>query len=200
LKFGTATVHYNDEESLDRQLFSTYRYFDIRLIVDGPFLGYPRSKGIHPYAFHYYPDSERVYCPDLTEAQKRNIYLKMAEQYKVDWLLILDSDEYVYFEDICKFKKECNEYLDTNHNVYGVLEQNGYNDQFSYKPRLWYKPWEMIYEGCHYCYRRKDHRDIRTMAHEFDSLTILHDKDLRDKEYFDNWKVFREYQVRTEGS
>jgi len=200
MKFGTATVFYHDSTSLRRNLESVTPYFDLSICIDGPFLGH-RKYAVESGEFivRQFPHTTYNYIEDITEAQKRNIYLELAKFHQIDWLLILDSDEYIVLHDSFEeFKNNCMKGLVPYSNVYGIhMHHDGIYD---FKPRLWYRPWEMIYEGCHYCYHRKDGRPIQTMRQLLPGLTIEHDHNLRTEEYEQNWKEFREYQVRTEGS
>jgi hypothetical protein len=202
MRFASATVFFNDAKSLYRNLKSVSPYFDPIFCIDGPFKGHPSKlkqsddgSVLVAKAFGQYST-----FPFQTEAGKRNLYIDYCHDYKVDWLLILDSDEYITVQDWDRFKSDCDRRLDTKHNVYGIKSKNEYNDQYSFRPRLWHKPYEMEYLNCHYCYGRKDGQEIKSIAAEIEGITVEHDKSLRDQKYFRDWSVFRRYQVGTEGS
>ena len=59
------------------------------------------------YATENYPNVFIDYAPNLLEHEKRNRYLALCKDFKVDYLIIADSDE--YFIDDCdweQFKKD----------------------------------------------------------------------------------------------
>ncbi len=137
---------------------------------------------------------------DLTEGQKRNLYLYLCKFLEVDWLLILDSDEYVTIDG--DFKQSCMDILDTEHNhyVYDVMSKRTQTDYEKYdpRPRLWYEPWDMRYKECHCCYSRVDGKIRLNERPCVEGIVIEHDKSLRTEEHNNNWKQFVQYQLQAE--
>lgn len=139
-------------------------------------------------------------APDLTEGQKRNLYLYICKEFGIDWLLILDSDEYVTITG--DFRKSMMDILDTerNHYVYDIMARRNPADYVKYdpRPRLWYEPWNMRYKECHCCYSRVDGKIRKSERPCVEGIVMEHDKDLRSKKHNSDWKQFVQYQLQAE--
>ena len=139
-------------------------------------------------------------APDLTEGQKRNLYLYICKEFGIEWLLILDSDEYVTVTG--DFKKNAETKLDTsnNHYIYDIMSRRNPADYVKYdpRPRLWYEPWDMRYKECHCCYGRIDGKVRKSERPTIEGIQIEHDKSLRSEQHNKNWKQFIYYQLQAE--
>jgi hypothetical protein len=114
------------------------------------------------------------------EIQKRQKYVDVCDMNKYDFLLIVDSDEYVLDYDKELFETELGVIAGepwAQYNVFAVmLEINSPNydhivhklsgsmagppeftaeKQFAHSPRLWQRPYEMEYNVTHYNFRHK---------------------------------------------
>lgn len=181
---------YNAANELERCLESLdldKKYgIDYAICVDGKF---PNFKGnsrlsndgsrqlIEGYANAYLLDK-----PDY-EIHKRNLYLKAAKGI-TDYILIIDSDEYVDPEyNDWKLFRENLRYLhskDPGHDIWSIEIESNSDDyietveqilgrpyqkkkrhswdvrEYQHKPRIWYHPWQFEYFLNHYTWRHKD--------------------------------------------
>lgn len=158
---------------------------DYALCVDGKF---PNFKGNSKLSndgsrqiVASFPRTVLVDFPDY-EIHKRNRYLNLAEHTGTDYILIIDSDEYVEEEtkdwklfrrqldgkhklnwghDIWSIDVEENaeDYVDTVNQILGRVTQpkrHNWQREFAPKPRIWYHPWQFEYLLNHYTWRHKD--------------------------------------------
>ena len=98
---------------------------------------------------------------------KRNRYLELCRIHKINWLIIMDSDEYFVYYDWNAFR---NNWL---HAVQNSESKNVYNMQFIVSPygstewyrRCWFNPGEMEYiNNSHYQYVNKE--NYRKLSNE----------------------------------
>lgn len=138
---------------------------------------------------------------DVSEAEKRNYYLSMCEELSLQWLLILDSDEYVRITG--DFKKSIEEKFDLEHNhyIYSIMSRRYPADYEKYdeRPRLWYDPAGFRYTTCHCCYERIDNKERTSERPVIEGIQIEHDKSLRTEQHTRDWRKFiDEYQLVVE--
>lgn len=128
------------------------------------------------------------------------MYLQACKDLDVDWLLILDSDEYVSIDG--DFRLSAETMLDTanNHYIYDVMSMRTETDYLKYdpRPRLWYEPWDMRYKECHCCYGRIDGKIRLNERPCIEGITINHDHELRTVKRTAEWKQFVQYQLQAE--
>src|SRR5919106_640450 len=101
-------VFFDDEKGLQRCLSSIQSFVDLIIAIDGKFkyfeddhdLSIDNSRKV----VESFPNAEHYCYPDLTEIDKRNKYLEIAGSKEVNFLLVIDSDEYAVI-DINKFSR-----------------------------------------------------------------------------------------------
>lgn len=191
-KIASGTCFYNDCKSLERTLNSLKDKVDWMFCIDGRYKHYDP----HGHSLNLSDDGSRELVtsynnailldkPDSYEIEKRQCYVNWCDtgMGRFDFLLIVDSDEYVFEYDKEVFEKEL-QYIKTGpyaqYNVFAVmLEINsgkyqhiahefvqgqhpqvtkGTDKQFAHSPRLWLRPYEMEYNMKHYYFRNKDPR------------------------------------------
>lgn len=186
---ASGTCFYNDAKSLERTLESLKDKVDLMICVDGRFKHYRADTNLSNDGsrelVQSYDKAVLIDKPDTYEIEKRQAYIdyctKRFDNFEpMDYLLIVDSDEYVVEYDEKKWNDELsfikggdNHYH--QYNVFGVMleinsgkyqhivhEFNGGNPpqvsrhkQFAHSPRLWHRPYEMEYNGTHYNFRHK---------------------------------------------
>lgn len=129
------------------------------------------------------------------EWNKRQTYLEECYQSKPDFLLILDSDEYLDIHSISDFEKSLMQIkkLDNPvyiyHNVYDILFVDNVEKMRNTKPRVWYRPYQMEYIK-NLNYRNKQYPNYHTDPTGsmyplglIRGIRIIHDKTMRGKEY-----------------
>lgn len=168
--------------------------------------------------------SYRFDMPNSTEYDKRNEYLNICRTMEIDYLIIVDSDEYfVYNEGISPerswdiFKKNFEMLARKNgfkHNVFSIRTFNPNTNIESSCPRCWYNPADMSYVNLsHYHYgniHNKEEFDKIQIAREqnlnfcqeskgvIKGLTLAHDHSLRSKKQLQIREKYQKYLVTYE--
>lgn len=188
---ASGTVFYNDVKSLERTLESLKDKVDWMICVDGRFKhfkdgnssGLSRDKSRE--LVRSYDNAILIDMPHTYEIQKRQAYVDYCNSMfrnaqKINYLLIVDSDEYVLEYDQTTFEKEIDIISKppyAQYNVFAImLEINSgkyshivhkftggnnprtttpNNRQFAHSSRLWQRPYEMEYNMTHYNFRNK---------------------------------------------
>ena len=154
--------------------------------------------------------------PASSEVDKRNRYLQECRALDCDYLLWIDSDEYVApNSNWGMFYNSCEEMTEIDRgqfNIYGIRGKildplPGRRPSGSW-PRLWYRPWEMEHHLCHNVFRnRKTGQTLYapTSARSLiEGITILTDDTLRNPEQlaksdnYQSWLVSHEGPLREE--
>jgi len=186
---ASGTCFYNDCKSLERTLESLKDKMDIMICVDGRFKHYradtPLSNDGSRELVESYDNAVLLDVPDAYEIQKRQAYVdfctKRFDNFQpMDYLLIVDSDEYVlecdrdvWDRELVFLKTGDNPYhqynifavmLEINSGKYqhivhefvsGQPPQVSRDLQFAHSPRLWHRPYEVEYNITHYQFRHK---------------------------------------------
>lgn len=137
LKLAAGVVFYNDYLGLKRCLHSL-RHFDHVFCIDGKFATFPSEKelsdDITRDMVRSCPNAMLYDAPNLSETQKRSIYLELARQYACDWLLVIDSDEWVQYFDYTQFKEHV--FPDNQDIVFTQLHKSDFLYAICWTPRL----------------------------------------------------------------
>ena len=88
-------IFFDDEKGLQRCLHSIQSYVDLIIAIDGKFKYFEDD---HDISVESFPNSNYYCYPNLTEIDKRNKYLEIAGIKKIDFLLVIDSDEYAVID------------------------------------------------------------------------------------------------------
>ncbi len=108
-------VFFDDEKGLQRCLRSIQSYVDLIIAIDRKFkyfeddhdLSVDNSRRV----VESFPNATYYCYPNLTEIDKRNKYLEIAGIKEIDFLLVIDSDEYAVIDmnelsnNLAKIKK-----------------------------------------------------------------------------------------------
>lgn len=191
IKFASGTVFYNDCKSLERTLNSLHDKVDLMICVDGKFKHFDDGKDKEGLStdgsrelVRSYDNAVLLSVPNSYEIQKRTAYLDYCVKVNAEYLLIIDSDEYVYEPetDWFKFKRKVGEIClgvpYNNFNLFGIYTEiyspnyqhvvhkftntappalsNPGERKWTYHPRLWHRPYEMEYCKTHFQFRKKD--------------------------------------------
>jgi hypothetical protein len=193
---ASGTIFYNDCKSLERTLESLKDKVDYMICIDGKFKHF---KDANPSSISNDGSAELVASyknaiywalPDRYEIEKRQKYLEICRNAGVsdgkiipgvDYLLIVDSDEYVIEYDKDVFEGELSRLHSdramAQYNVFAVMlevnsgkyehivhkfananagpPQPSRERQYAHSPRLWHRPYEMEYNVTHYNFRNK---------------------------------------------
>jgi hypothetical protein len=207
IALGAAIVFYDDNKSLTRTLLSIADNVHTIIAIDGVYSTYPdkSNNGLSQ-------DGSREVCmafsnvalydmPFCSEVQKRNHTLELAKEHDLDFLLIIDSDEYIAKEwaDWDKFYKDLNEVVIRRHRMtYNMFNMRLYDEgAWIDKPRLLYKPWELEYYYNHHTFRRRPEYWVNTSpvapVDMIEGVRITHDPYLRTDKHLDARKKYHDW-------
>lgn len=222
-KFALGCVFYQDVRSLERTLRSFYDKVDYMFCIDGRYkhFGDDSTPGLSTDGsrelVQSFDNAVLVDVPDAYEIQKRQKYLDLCGEYDIEYLIIADSDEYVLEYNEHEFKFNCASkcethpynkynifslYLEVNqpnydHIVHTITGRNkpsiGTSQQFAHHPRLWRRPYEVMYKARHYNFVNKDpkkgslhHCETMAPVAIIQGIKLGHNHLLRNKEFLDN--------------
>ena len=152
MRFGAGISFYNDVKALERCLDSLQE-LDKIICVDGRYPGFRSRSDLSndgsTEVVRGFPNTLLVDYP-ATQIQKRNRYLQLSKDYELDFLLIMDSDEYIeeganwpLFKHACEESVRLDEY---DYRIYDVRYQNEMPWDLGERPRVWFKPWQIRYD------------------------------------------------------
>lgn len=187
MKIAAGICFYNDCKSLERTLQSLEGKVDVMVCIDGRYKGFEdkNKTGLSNDGSREmvkgFDKTVLLDVPDVFEVQKRQSYLDWCEKHKPDYLIIIDSDEYVAEYNETVFRRELetiNNSQYSRYNVFALMLEvysgkydhivhtfvsgqaprttTSKNRAYQHAPRLWLRPWEMEYNLKHYHYRKKD--------------------------------------------
>ena len=159
-KFASYSSVYAGPKEFRRMASSLSDKVDLMIVHIGRYKGYDDKQILKSESFELFDVAVEYGCdivssPPLTEFQKRSMTNTLAFERQVDFLLIIDSDEYI--EKISTnweaFKQSC---IDTaihkyhgQYNIFGIKVEDG-PQTFRSMPRLWYQPEFVYYDNTHY--------------------------------------------------
>jgi hypothetical protein len=143
----------------------------------------------------------------LTEIASRNLYLKRATELKCDWLLVIDSDEYLAqkLTDWKKFRKQLQYVMDLglDHHIFDIQLDGNIPAFHGPQPRLFYRPHTIQYWGTHYWWVIEESKRIlkgqSDAARIIEGIHLLHDHTIRDSKYYTASINYKEWQQKHEG-
>lgn len=197
MKLAAGICFYEDVKSLERTLDSLDGVDEI-IAIDGKFTECAgndvSADGSRELVLQY---ANQLFTYSGSEVNKRNLMLEISERLKVDYLLIIDSDEFVQDgADWKEFRRNCQRVCNDSDNIYGVRYIRHGGGGLDIIPRLWYKPGDMVYEGNHNIFKNKHTGQIQQSAPNkavIEGITLDGNDDLRSAEYI---KRVYDYQVK----
>lgn len=185
-KLAAGIIFYDDVKGVDRLLASIHQGVDLSICIDGKFPQFPSRSDLSTdgsrEVVQSYDNTLLVDFP-ASEHEKRSKYLAVCAEQGVDYLLIVDTDEYAEEgADWQAFRHNMVQAAEVKHqglyNVFAVLIETNSQEyaktvqdkhymvwtkdnmtgiEYGYYPRLWYRPEQMEYnQGTHYLFRNKD--------------------------------------------
>ncbi len=220
MKVGVGIVFFEDAKGLQRCLDSVASHVDLIIAIDGRFKDFEEvydisndgSKGV----IESFSNAKYFCFPNLTEVEKRNKYLEIAKVYGLDFLIVMDSDEYaVIDEDVLRFNLEKIMFqkgyseigLTPSPEVYGIKM---YDQQFEkkdttivrYNERLLYKPGSLRYSMIHsnLIDIHDNSRNFTTAKYtsEIEGIILYNDDNLRTQEYIFKSIKYQSYLFASE--
>jgi len=208
MKFAVGLCFYNDLESLKRGLPTYADKVDHIFAIDGRYSLFDGDDYSTQETIDYLKSYPNVILDRFVgyEHDKRNRYLALCDKHKVDFLLIIDSDEYVEKgADWKTFKRNCIESA-KNHpeeNFFGVdYNYSPKMDEANYSPypRLWARPSDVEYHTAHCIFKVKGNSPRRSSSSvpKIAGLTMCGDDDLRDVFYRNSVRKYQERMIEYE--
>ena len=217
---GAGIVFFDDAKGLERCLHSIASNVDLVITIDGKFKEFEEDYDVSidgsREVVESFPNA-RYYCyPNYTEIEKRNKYLEIAAQLGIDFLIVIDSDEYAVIDKeelrrnllFIKTGKElseaCNEFIPE---VYGIkMFDEQYEKQNMiierYNERLLYKPGYLRYSAIHsnLIDINNGERNFTTSKYtgEIGGITLYNDDRLRSSSYINKSLKYQSYLFNSE--
>lgn len=188
MKLAVGTVVYQDAVGMKRLLDSCYQFVDYIFVIDGKYKDYDPD-AIFPFSTDGLDDLVDRYhnvvfemAENLTEWEKRTVYLDLCREYDITHLLIVDSDEYFHPDSNWKqFRQDIKNLKDYIYNLKNYTNIMGMivpADQ----PRLWVNPCQLEYKNKHhYMCGLIGTDDILTANETLFSIKMIHDPKIRDE-------------------
>lgn len=220
MRIGAGIVFFDDAKGLKRCLHSIASNVDLVITIDGKFKEFDEDYDISidgsREVVESFPNT-RYYCyPNITEIEKRNKYLEIAAKLGIDFLIVIDSDEYAVIdkEELRRnlhfimagkeLSEACNEFIPE---VYGVkMFDEQYEKQNMiierYNERLLYKPGFLRYSAIHsnLIDINNSNRNFTTSKYtgEIDGITLYNDDRLRSSSYISKSLKYQTYLFNSE--
>jgi len=209
LTIAAGIVFFDDEKGLQRCLRSIQTYVDLIIAIDGRFKHFEDD---HDFSINNsrkvvesFPNATYYCYPNLTEIDKRNKYLEITGSKNIDFLLVIDSDEYAvidmneFSDNLTRIKQyKTSSYIDRKTkdtpDVYGIkiFEKHIEKPDFireRYIERIFYKPAKLRYQLIHCNMVDVDNpsRNFTTRKYtsEINGITLYNDDDLRSNHYLE---------------
>jgi hypothetical protein len=222
LTTAAGIVFFDDEKGLQRCLNSIHSYVDIIIALDGRFKHYQDDHDLSidnsRKVIESFPNSIYHCCPNLSEIEKRNQYLEIAGSRDIDFLLVIDSDEYAIIDTIefsknltrlKEYKKSPNPdgKIEDTPEVYGIkifekhFEKPDYIRE-RYIERIFYKPAKLRYKFIHCNIVDLDNptRNFTTRKYtsEISGIVLYNDDDLRSNHYLQRSILYQKNLIENE--
>jgi len=241
IKLAQGTIYYNCKDELKRNLYSVvedHPTIDVMLLIEGAFKFLTEKNKFHEpipaesddgtnEMIDTYIDEQRergsrairVYRETVigNEFEKRQRYVELAQVFKCNVLLIVDSDEYVHEDERIQvtknwsnFRNRLKDCYNHDHNIYDIgIVYSEYGGRNYYK-RIWFKPEQMTYwKGSHYKFIRindlnKERSEwgvrhgTQNTLYRFEDIFLKHDHHLRTDEHFYLRNIYQNYLIKYE--
>lgn len=143
----------------------------------------------------------------LSETDSRNLYMKTAAELGYDWLLVIDSDEYLAHKltDFKEFRRQLQYVMNLglSHQIFDVQLDGNIPAYHGPQPRLFYRPGTIKYWGRHYWWvleeSMKLYKGQSDAARVIGGIHLLHDHTIRGSEYYTASINYKEWQDQHEG-
>ena len=199
---------WDDKEGTERLIESCWRKVDLIFYINGWYKHHEEPISITPNGLddndflNKYPNVIKIDVYDKFEYQKRQVYLDLCEQWCIDWLLVVDTDEYFHpdsnFEEFIEERKRvCND-RDHLYNLKNYTEIDRLLLPLD-QPRLIHFPSQIHYlNGHHYQLAINGTDEAITAKDTLYSVKLCHDPHLRSQERKDKHDEYIKWLKRYE--
>lgn len=208
---GVGLCFYNDLDSLRRGMPTYANEVDYIFAIDGKFslLAGDFKDYSEPEVADYVKSYPNVIYEKYMglEQDKRQKYVDLAVKYKCDFLLIIDSDEYIEWVSWKLFLKNAVAMAlkHPEENWFGVQIRMTPNNitpvLYDIYPRLWARPEETEYYKCHCMFRLKDQSRVlksSSLSIPVSGMKIGWDDELRTTQYIESILAYQFWLMRYE--
>lgn len=202
MRLGAGIIYYNDAFGIKRNIDSLITNFDKVYCIEGRYAGFDKLNNsefstdgsievVRKYSDEY-PD--KIVIQTIThanEARKRQAYLYLAAADLIDFLLVIDADEYVYRANWSKLRAElarkAKELNEKKLNIVGARMTDYPFETECIRPRWFYRPHELMYAlNKHDKFYRQDDTTPEKLSAmtqgKTEHIVIGHDNTYRSKE------------------
>ena len=181
MRLGVGYCFYNDLKSIQRSVPTFINEVDLVLAVDGKFSLRDGSDYSTDGSTEYLDSFDNVIINKFVgmEHDKRQQYIEMAKKYDIDYIIIIDSDEYINDANWDIFRENLEK---NNDSISGVKFYYTDKDYTSY-PRIW-KTGHVNYWKTHNIFE-VDGSLVRSPPNlkTIEGISMSMNDDLRDDDY-----------------
>ena len=188
MKLAIGCVVFQDVEGVKRLIDSCYKNVDYIFVIDGKYKDYDPEEP-YPFSTDGLEDVVEKYhnvvledAENLTEWEKRTVYLDLCREFDITHLLIVDSDEYFHPDsDWQKFRQEIKTLKD---HVYSIKNYTSIMGMIvpADQPRLWVNPGKLEYKNKrHYQFGLIGRDSVLVAKRTLFSVKLIHDHTIRDE-------------------
>lgn len=136
-----------------------------------------------------------------SEIDNRNLYLKIAAKKGYDWLLVIDTDEYIARNADWKTFRSQLEFvmsLGLEHQIFDVQFEGNIPAYIGPRPRLFYRPKSIKYWKRHYWWVLEEsmtlYKGLSDAGRIIGGIYMMHDHTIRDSKYYNAAINYKEWQ------
>jgi len=203
---------------LIRAIESVHDHVDVIYLIDGRFTEFPKTEfdysiyGVNKLLLNYY--KVRIATISDTQLVKRQTYLDMAGAAGLDYLMVMDSEEFVHpdNQNWDLFYQELEEHYDEEDRLYFMWFWVDKKWECSANPvcmetwqkyiRILKRPGEIKYHMNHYTYRLKDDYSVNLNSllckKTLGGVKLTGDSLYRDRDFLDKKKVWEQEDFKKE--
>lgn len=195
--------HFNLANANDKQaLQDTQKIIDkfpsdrIKLVLP------PLGVGVVNTAAGEQEDQDRV---PTTQIESRNLYLKSAADEGCDWVLVIDSDEFIARNaDWKEFRKQLEFVmsLELPHQIFDIQCEGMLAMYRGPRPRLFYRPATIKYWKRHFWFLLQEqnmcYKGVSDAGRIIGGIYLMHDRTVRSAEHYNATLDYNEWQLHNE--
>ena len=222
MKIAAGIIEYGDQQGLFRCLASLglsdeENGIDLAIVIHSHFEHF-NIANLHPITaleetkkiLWKFPLSKvKLVTPPIDVAfnqiKARNLYLKTAAEEECDWLLVIDSDEFIARNaDWKEFRKQlefCMS-LDLPHQIFDIQCEGMLAMYRGPRPRLLYRPGSIKYWKKHFWFLREEnkicYKGVGDAGRVIGGIHLMHDRTVRSLEHYNATLDYNEWQLENE--
>jgi hypothetical protein len=143
--------------------------------------------------------------PPRNQIESRNQYLKTAADEECDWLLVIDSDEFIARNaDWKEFRRQLEFVmsLGLEDQIYDIQCEGILAMYRGPRPRLFYRPRTIKYWKKHFWFVREEkgmcYKGVGDAGRVIGGIYLMHDRSIRSLEHYQATQAYNEWQLENE--